>query len=286
MLRSRPIRIFSAFVGFTAAGLFVLSRLLASTVLSWPAKLGWMLGFALLFLLAGVWAASRIRIKPAGAILLPGWEIGFVLSAAYLAPLLIFRLPAFIDSSNTIFPGSGLADLAHFNTLNGFPGSHLWPVGVLVVYLIGLHYKKGKWPLTTRGALYGVPFGFALWLVCNYLFSVLSRTIPINTPVLSPWTYSLTALTVLLLSPWVIEIFFRVELWHILTEKAGPTGATFLVALVYATLQFRLLLWLPAFLFSLGLSELYRRTGSLLAIAAAHTVFNALMLLLNIGLVL
>lgn len=64
-------------------------------------------------------------------------------------------------------------------------------------------------------------------------------------------------------------------------SRMGALGASLVTAALFATVQARPLLWLPAFLLGLGLAGLVLRTGRLAPAMLAHALFNGLIYLLG-----
>ena len=84
----------------------------------------------------------------------------------------------------------------------------------------------------------------------------------------------------LLLAPAGEELCFRYAVFKKLEFHAGPVPATLLTGLIFAAVHLNLQVFPSLFLLSLWLGFLYRQTGSLLAAMAAHSLFNAISVLL------
>ena len=85
---------------------------------------------------------------------------------------------------------------------------------------------------------------------------------------------------VVLLAPIGEELCFRYVFFRNLEFHCGRRIAALLTALLFAAVHMNLQVFPALFLLSLWLSEVYRRTGSLLTAIFAHSVFNSLTVLL------
>ncbi|MEW6181080.1 MAG: CPBP family intramembrane glutamic endopeptidase [Chloroflexota bacterium] len=137
--------------------------------------------------------------------------------------------------------------------------------------------------------LSGLLGGGSIALLMTYLFSITrawlesslaaaNLTQPLEIAPLIRWT---TLLIGILIAPWAEERFFRGELIHRWQSRLGLWGAAFASAGLFATLQFRPLLWLPAFLAGLALAWLANAHGSLKPAILAHAVINGLLFVLG-----
>jgi len=95
-----------------------------------------------------------------------------------------------------------------------------------------------------------------------------------------------TLLVAVFVAPWATERFFRGELLARWQPVLGPAGAALATSAVYATLQFRPLLWLPAFLVGLGLAGMVQHSGRLREAIVAHAAANLVLYFLGWYLVL
>ncbi len=105
------------------------------------------------------------------------------------------------------------------------------------------------------------------------------------------WFSLLNFFLAITLAPWAEERFFRGLVWETWQARLGPRAAQLASAALFATLQFRPLLWLPAFVVGLVLVELIRppqrgQPVDLLPAVLAHAVCNAVLFLLGPALVL
>jgi membrane protease YdiL (CAAX protease family) len=125
--------------------------------------------------------------------------------------------------------------------------------------------------------------GIGLALAAIFVISIQSNLIPSIQPLdrgfpqsamILRWVFFLTAVTLI---PWAEEEFFRGILPDGLISRLGQTGSVAVAAILFALLQFRLTLFLPALILGLGLSFIRMRSGLKTAIAA-HVIFNLVML--------
>ena len=144
-------------------------------------------------------------------------------------------------------------------------------------WLERLPAPKELWPLSLMA-------GLGLWLVgvfCTSLLGRLTHLGSLSEPEPSSLFLVITVLAALLVVPAAEEYFFRfllIERWQ---PHIGRLGAGIASAAVFATLQGRPILWLPAFILGLGLHVLVVSTGQLRAAVLAHMLFNGLALALN-----
>ena len=168
----------------------------------------------------------------------------------------------------------------------GQPEAFLWQSLALGLGLLLLRPPRLSWPPRPQWGTLTVVLlsGMALWLGCAFLLGLLLAPfqglfVPLSAP-LTPALRLLLAVLGCLAAPWALESTFRLP--------GSPLQAAFSLrrpalstALLYALLQARPLLFLPAFGFSLGLSLLTRRTQHRAPIILAHAVFNLLMLVVH-----
>ncbi len=140
-------------------------------------------------------------------------------------------------------------------------------------------------PALPLGVLGGVAIGLAAafafslgaaWLEATRLVALPAR--PAEIPAL---IRVVTLLVGVGIAPWAEERFFRAELLIRWQPRLGGWGAAIASAALFATLQLRPLLWLPAFLAGLGLALLVQSSGSLRPAILAHAVANALLFALG-----
>jgi membrane protease YdiL (CAAX protease family) len=211
---------------------------------------------------------------------LPVWA---VLTLAYFIPFLAFQLPDWMAYFHTnTFQPSLLFSTATLNV--GQPWYFLWQMLVLAGAAAASwrRWVAMLWPPSWLHVWSGLAAGMGLWLGNSFIISLLSAgyTTPPGAPGMDLRTA--TIWLGILLAPLAEEIFFRGRLR---LEWGGRWG-WLAAGLTYGLLQGHPLLWLPGILTGLGLSELTRRTGSLLPATIAHILYNAGMLLLGWNLVL
>ena len=247
-------------------------------------KIGAIAAAALLSLLLGLAGLRRalpvLRKRTAS----PRWSVLWWLTCAYLPAWLAFTLPEMLvllrqrPASLGLLRAAGPPGLAA-----GQPEAFLWQSLVLGLGLLLLRPPRLSWPPRPQwGSLtVGLLSGMALWLGCAFLLGLLLAPFqglfaPLSAP-LTPALRLLLAVLGCLAAPWALESTFRLP--HSPVQAAFPLRRpTLSIALVYALLQGRPLLFLPAFGFSLGLSLLAQRTQGRAPVILAHGVFNRLML--------
>ncbi|MCC6147313.1 MAG: CPBP family intramembrane metalloprotease [Anaerolineaceae bacterium] len=214
-------------------------------------------------------ALALAYVAPALALLAPGWvELALRLPVQQLAPALL--------------GGRGLS--------SGTPWFTLWNFVVLAGYVlltrrsqIAAAFPVSGKPIRQAGWLVpsGLLGGIGLFLVAAFIFSLQTRAMEISLPALSPWQHLLLAMAGAMAAPWAVELVFRDELYARWLPRLGGRGAALAAAALYAALQFRPLLFFPAFILGLSLAWLARRSGSLLPAILAHASFNLLAAGLN-----
>lgn len=176
----------------------------------------------------------------------------------------------------------------------GQPWLFLWQALILAFLGIPLVQERGgrAIPLSAKRPpewLSGLLGGAAIALLSGFLFSI-SRVwventfaaVEITRPMeVAPLIRWVTLLIGLAIAPWAEERFFRGELINRWQPRLGAWGAVFASAALFATLQLRPLVWLPAFLAGIGFSWLTQIYGNPRAAIAAHMVVNALLFALG-----
>ncbi len=250
-------------------------------------KIGAIAAAALLSLLLGLAGLRRalpaLRKRTAS----PRWSVLWWLTCAYLPAWLAFTLPEMLVLLRQRPASLGLLRMVGPPGLTaGQPEAFLWQGLVLALGLLLLRPPRPSWPPRPQwGSLaVGLLAGMALWLGCSFLLGLLLAPFqglfaPHPAP-LAPALLLLLAVLACLAAPWALESTFRLP--------GSPLQAAFPLrrpalstALLYALLQARPLLFLPAFGFSLGLSLLAQRTQERAPVILAHAVFNLLMLVVH-----
>ncbi|NPV77517.1 MAG: CPBP family intramembrane metalloprotease [Anaerolineae bacterium] len=288
----KNLRLFLAFLpAILGSALFVWALRLAfsspARTAEW--KLGLLSGAAGLCLLLAVtalglwrrWRRKGKRELPSGA----------ALALAYLAPALVLLWPVWVElflrlPERRFWPalasGEGL--------LAGVPWFYLWNVIFLAGYAvvtrrsqIAAHLPFGLAAFRRVGWLVplGLAAGLGLFLAAAFTFSIQARAAtlpPLKFPLLLK---ALVVFAGVIVAPWAIELFFRGELHARWRARWGAERASLATAAIYAAVQFRLMLFLPAFLLGFGLAELTRRNGRLLPAVLAHALYNLLAIALG-----
>ncbi len=140
-------------------------------------------------------------------------------------------------------------------------------------------------PAVPLGLLGGVAVGlaaaFAFSLTATWLESTRALALPARPADIPPLMRWVTLLVGVGIAPWAEERFFRAELLIRWQPRLGGWGAALASAALFATLQLRPLLWLPAFIAGLGLALLVQSSGSLRPAILAHAAANALLFVLG-----
>jgi membrane protease YdiL (CAAX protease family) len=133
--------------------------------------------------------------------------------------------------------------------------------------------------------------GTGTWLLSAFIFSFLARgagPAGLPEPLPAASLFVLAVFSALVILPLGEEFFFRrllpetiLRVWPRLNAAKYSLFLWIVTSAMFATLQARPLLWLPAFCLSLGLSALAEHTGRLRECILAHAVFNLLALALN-----
>ena len=169
--------------------------------------------------------------------------------------------------------------------VNRIPLLFLWQALMLAWFM--LRVKKLNpvqiFPLTAEEMVLAGLAGIGLALAAIFVISIQSNLIPSiqsldrgfpQSAMLLRWVFFLAAVSLI---PWAEEEFFRGILPDGLSPRLGQTGSVAVAAILFALLQFRLTLFLPALILGLGLSLLRVQSGMKTAIAA-HAIFNLVML--------
>lgn len=249
-------------------------------------KLGLLSGAAGLCLLLAVtglglwrrWRRKGKRELPPGA----------ALALAYLAPALVLLWPVWVElflrlPERRFWPalagGEGL--------LAGVPWFYLWNTAFLAGYTVvarrsqiaarlpfGLAaFRRAGWLLPL-----GLAAGLGLFLAAVFTFSIQARAATLPSLEFPSLLKALVVFAGVIVAPWAIEVFFRGELYAQWRARWGAERASLATAALYAAVQFRMMLFLPAFLLGFGLAELTRRSGRLLPAVLAHAVYNLLVI--------
>ncbi|MEW6650283.1 MAG: CPBP family intramembrane glutamic endopeptidase [Chloroflexota bacterium] len=233
-----------------------------------------------------------------------GYVLRSSLSNRYLSPILLIVFLAYLLPAGVYLAlGSVLANrLPILNQAlhQGMGLSSLFPAQpwlflwqALILAFVGAPPALPRAAEDSAHRLPGVPLGLlggaAIGLAAAFAFSLgsawleSSRVIPL--PVrpadVPPLLQAVIVLVGIGIAPWAEERFFRAELLVRWQPRLGAWGAAAASAALFATLQFRPLLWLPAFVAGLGLALLAQSAGSLRPAILAHAVANALLFALG-----
>ncbi len=138
----------------------------------------------------------------------------------------------------------------------------------------------------SRNLVIAILFGLGIWLAARFIISIETNWLPgqvyfsmrLDNNVFRPLVW-ITAVIGLAIAPWAEEIFFRERLSSILENRYGFLSAVLIGSALYAFLQLRPLLFLPAFIFGIGASWMGTRYG-LKTLIVTHFIFNLLTLCL------
>jgi hypothetical protein len=276
-----PLAAAATLLAFVFIGLRVL---VSSQFLPVPWKIAGLAVGALLALAVGLSSLLLLRRRQA-AYQIPTLLLYLLM---YGLPFFAFILPAWLLLLGTSPSESRLWSLVSPSGLaSGQPWFFLWLVcaaGGFALFqrlstsprrLLSLRLTRTiVWELLT-GALCGLGLGLA----GGFLLSLELAALPQPLAAVSrPPAAVLILAAALIAAPWAEGTFF----WEPLTRAPLPSGNTpWRNITLFALLQFRPALFLPAFLLGTGAALLARRTGHLWASFAAHAVFNLVMFLLG-----
>ena len=242
---------------------------------------------ALLSLGVGL-GSLALLLKRRGHALEDVLTLPLILVLAYLVPALAFVIPDWITRLLTAPGWLTFKDLLGPGGLTaGQPWVYLWQA--LVLAGSGLIHKPRletatppaeKLPLIWQIAT-GLLTGLAAWLMAVFVYSLLADPQNPLSESPSPLLQAVLLATGVLIAPWAEERFFRGEIlprWEI---SLGRKQAVLASAALFATLQLRPLLWLPAFVVGLALAELTLQTRRLTHAILSHALCNLLFFLLG-----
>jgi membrane protease YdiL (CAAX protease family) len=233
---------------------------------------------------AAIRAALHAAAQPA-AVHLP-WGIGTALIVISLHHLCSFSIGGILYS----LAGSSARSM-ETALLFGVAGTILSAILVLGVFLLFLGYRPWDWWVlgwqrTTRGMGYGLltlllilPLFWLVSLLSGSLFDTERGTNPVIQTLLSTrsvWMQVYLALAAMVMAPLVEETFYRGLLFRALGERVPFWGAALLSGLLFALAHGQLMAILPITVLGTAFAFLTRHTGSLLASATAHGVYNGL----------
>ncbi len=277
-------------VAILGISFLVLNQVYSDPSLSGEAKLSLvfvLLFFVLGFSVGGLGYVIRISLQRSNAN-----PILVALLMAYGLPLAVFLvLSGILASLPGPIPGA-LQNFALFSDLySGQPWLFIWQAIILAFFSrLPERSAEGRVPLLKTPYLpASLLSGIFIGLIAAFSFS-LGAGILENSPTGQTLASSLdmplvvrliTLAIALVVAPWAEERFFRGEILSRWQPRLSRVWAFLAVAVLYATLQFRPLLWAPAFLASLGFSYLAERTGQVRTAIIAHAVVNLILFLIG-----
>lgn len=224
------------------------------------------------------------------------------LNAAAITLGLAYGLPLAVFLGLSIFVRVGTvrlsAEMQQFFTLQGaFPGqpwAFIWQALILAFFgapsalPLAAPRPLRALPAVVFGLLVGLFLGLAAAFMASLSASLLETALPAAQASLDlPLVMRIATLGVaVLVAPWAEERFFRAELLAHWEGCLGSWKADLLSAGLFALVQFRPVLILPAFLAALGLGRVVRARGRLREAVVAHAVLNAVLFGLSWRLVL
>ena len=255
----------------------VLYNLNQSPQLTIEWRLFLMLSAALLSLWIGLGGVSLI-LKRQGRSLDATLSIVIILVLAYLIPAVLFVIPDWLIPSAEMRP---LARLAA-----GQPWFYLWQALALAGSGF-IHFPDGLPPSPSKQLAFhwqitiSLLTGLTAWLIAAFLYALLSTPFTAEPDPPSNILQAALLIVSVLIAPWAEERFFRGEILPKWEASRGRPRAILLSAALFATVQLRPLLWLPAFVVGLALAELALRTRRLIYPILAHALINLLFFLLG-----
>lgn len=254
-------------------------------------RLGALAFAAALSLLVGMgslgWLLSWRRGEvPRFGMELPAWAL---ILLAYGLPLALLLLPEWIIFLSRPATGGWKSLLGAAGLSAGQPWLYLWQAVVLAGYRLTRSTDVSSRPAPPQAWLiaFSLLIGLGLWLVGMYVFALMTAqpvvliSGALTPPALPPVLAIPFGLVAIFLAPWAEESFWRGELLQRRITSPGVIGSALMTSALFAALQFRPLLFLPAFLLGLGLALLAHHTQRLYPAVLAHMIFNILMLLLG-----
>lgn len=209
-------------------------------------------------------ALANQRIRPTPNLLI-------VFASVYLLPGLLLGVAAIHSPALIWRPGLGM------------PWLYFWQNGILLIIL--LREKNFPTPLSLNRSLILLSafLGLGVGLCSAFIVGLLDSIdfLPYQAPQLFSVSYILMILVSLFVAPLAAETVFRRRLLELWQPSLGFTKAMLASAAVYALLQLRPLVIIPAFILGCVLCWFYRYTQKLIYPIIAHTVFNILMLVLG-----
>ena len=212
-----------------------------------------MLTAALLSLWIGLGGVSLI-LRRQGLSLSSTLYITITLVLAYLIPAVLFVIPDWIIPSAAPLPPNTLL-------AGGQPWFYLWQAFALAGSGFirtpgGLPKSSSNQPAFYWQLTISLLTGLTAWLIAAFLYALLSTPFPAEPDPPSAILQAALFIVSVLIAPWAEERFFRGEILPAWERTRGRTPALLLSAALFATMQLRPLLWLPAFVIALPWANL------------------------------
>ena len=270
-----------------AAGIWILTSALRDPRLDTAWKVELLGAAACFFLIGGAAAFFAARTARAGKERSGG--PGRMLLLAYLLPVLLVGMPALALTMLEAWAPGGSGEAGLVSALLGpRPPWLLFTQAAGLLTLLGWGAARRMFvpDAQTAGYAWIIPAvlgGGGLWLVGSFVRGLLSNRVTFPEPPalgsLPPALVAWTVVSGLVILPLAEEMLFRRALPAAWQSRLGVSGAVLASCAVFALLQGRPLLMLPAFVAGLGFDHLARRTGRLESAVVAHAVWNALALI-------
>jgi membrane protease YdiL (CAAX protease family) len=213
-----------------------------------------------------------------------------ILILVYILPVLALAIP--LRLAAFFLPSADVRESTQNWLRLGPPWLLLIQGGLLTAALLPSGLRKlapsGGKPLQWIPALLA---GIGLWLLSSFTLNLIAHNagfVAQPEPLPALGLFAAAVVSALVILPLGEEFFFRKVLPESILAiipqpvlREYPILLWAISAAIFATLQARPLLWIPAFFLSLGLSALAQHTGRLRECILAHAVFNLLALVLN-----
>lgn len=256
-------------------------------------RLVWaLIGLGLSLLSMGVLAVELLKRRPtATPSLFSPWRI-FLL--VYLVTPVVLVFPLWVV---TLGLGIAAPSLSNINRQQVFslPAPWVWLIqgGILFLLLLPkiIPLRQWKFPFQKPFLYLGVSLilGWMLALISLYGYHLEVRLFGIDPVVLFPinrTSHWLAGILMIFILPVSEQLFFRKFLFQALSERFSSQKAVWLSAFLFAVVQGRPLLFLPALIFSLVLQWWTDTSGDLRTAILTHAIANAFILAMNWTLVL
>jgi membrane protease YdiL (CAAX protease family) len=165
----------------------------------------------------------------------------------------------------------------------GMPWLYFWQNIILLIILLRERDHAAPTKFDRRVLIFSLFLGAGVGICSAFVIGLLDSIslVSYHAPQLSPVSYILIMFVSIFVAPLAAEMVFRKRLLDLWQPSWGFTKAMLASSIVYAFLQLRPLVILPAFILGCCLSWLYWYTKKLVYPIIAHLVFNILMLVLG-----